>query len=66
MPKLYEIEEGSKIRCDHDGRYDIFYFKHVDGMYSFCESEDGRVLHLSAMTPLEKNSNGEYLIVHSD
>lgn len=43
-----DISDGSK--------YILFY--HTDGMYSYCKTELGNVIHLSAMTPLKKNKEG--------
>ena len=31
----------------------IVYFSHIDGMYSFCETKDGDIVHLKAWTEVE-------------
>ena len=59
--KLYEIPMGSKINCKLSDGSSYFIFDHIDGMYSFCISENGNVLHLSASTDLEKD-NQDYKI----
>lgn len=52
--QLYEIPKGSKIMelCNDDSTYIIFH--HLDGMYSYCETEKGNPVHLSVLTPLKK------------
>ncbi len=56
--KLYEVPRGSKIRVIGDIKTppeakeikegDILYFSHIDGMYSYCKTETGEVVHLAA------------------
>lgn len=55
--KLYEAPRRSVIAVDGIGdgsRWLLFH--HVDGMYSYCTTEKGNVLHLSAVTRLEKSN----------
>lgn len=56
--KLYDIPKQSKIyeECSDESKYLIF--NHLDGMYSYCETEKGNVIHLSAVTPLEVFKDG--------
>lgn len=55
--KLYEIPKGSKIYSDlSDEIYLIFY--HLDGLYSYCETEKGAVINLAGNTPLEIYKDG--------
>jgi len=60
---LPRTEKGTKIYLPEDAviyhdskptkdRYILFY--HIDGMYSYCKTQDGGIMHLSAVTPLEK------------
>lgn len=58
---LLDIPEGSKImgECSDTGTFIIFH--HLDGMYSYCTTEKGGVVHLSAYTPIEKD--GENYII---
>lgn len=53
--KLYEIPRESKIIDDtiSDGSSFII-FHHIDGMFSYCTTEKGGVIHLSVNTPLKK------------
>lgn len=51
--KLHELPESSKIRVQmDDGTMDEAIFCHIDGMYSYCLTSDGKPFHLSAMTPM--------------
>jgi hypothetical protein len=56
--KLYEISRGSKIynKCSDGSKW--FIFDHIDGMYSYCVTEKGGVVHLSAVAPLKKFKDG--------
>jgi len=63
--KLYEIPENSKIRLDIAGEYietktQTCIFRHIDGMYSYIETEEGQVVHLSAAAPLKLCADGIY------
>ena len=54
--KLYEIHKNSKFKILDDG--DIAYEKtyhlhHIDGMYSYCTTEDKKVAHISASAEVE-------------
>lgn len=55
--KLYEIKRGAKIvvKCSDGSKYVIF--DHIDGMYSYCTTAKGAVVHLGAVTPLKKVKN---------
>jgi hypothetical protein len=61
--RLFNLKYGAKIRqkCSDGSRYIIF--SHIDGMYSYCETERGGVIHLSAYTPLKKVKD-YYKIMH--
>lgn len=50
--KLYELEKMSPLRIDLDTGTDLATFHHIDGMFSYCETSDGRPFHLSASTPM--------------
>lgn len=51
---LPRSEEGTKIyaRGISDGSTFILFY-HIDGMYSYCKTEKGGVIHLSASTPIK-------------
>ena len=56
--KLYDIEKGSRIFVEvTDGSKSII-FDHIDGMYSYCKSENGAIIHLAAFTPLVRVEGG--------
>jgi len=63
--KLHEIPKGSKIRYATlmHGTEIIVTFKHLDGIYSYCEANTGETVYLSVNTPLEKGEDGIYEIV---
>jgi hypothetical protein len=60
MKKLYEIPDGTRVRlCEeprvppcapvlHEG--DELTFHHIDGMYSYCTTDTGKVVHVAAWT----------------
>jgi len=59
-------DAGVKIKAvygkrDEPGKEGFITFHHIDGMYSYCTTEEGDVVHLSAMTPLIKE-NDYYII----
>ncbi len=56
--ELYDITMKSKIyiSCSDKSKYVIF--DHLDGMYSFCLSEKGNPVHLSASIPLVAYKDG--------
>lgn len=45
--KLYNVPNGSRIRLD-DGTE--LNFKRIDGMYSYCKTDEGETVHLVAWT----------------
>ncbi len=63
--KLYEIPMKSKIRLDIAGQHietktQTCTFHHIDSMYSYIETEEGQVVHLSAAAPLKLCADGIY------
>lgn len=47
--KLYHVHPHSIIEAHGEK----FYFYHVDGMYSFCKTMGGEVVHLAAWEDVE-------------
>ena len=60
--KLYELKKGSKIYCETSDGGEYIIFDHIDGMYSYCTTEKGAVVHLWSATELEKKDDGYQLI----
>lgn len=62
--KLYQIpsRKGAKIFCETSDGSEYVVFGHVDGMYSYCTTEKGAVVHLGAHTEL-KTVHGGYALV---
>ena len=58
MTRLWDIKEQSKIyeKCSDGSTFLIF--DHIDGMYSYCTTEKGGVVHLSFSTPLKEYKDG--------
>lgn len=56
--KLYDIPKGSKIyeSCSDGSEY--FIYDHEDGMYSYCITEKGAIVHLGMCQPLVKFEDG--------
>lgn len=56
--RLYDVPNNSKIKIGNQ----TLDFKHVDGMYSLCYTEDGKPVHPACFTEVEvikENSNGK-------
>ena len=61
--KLYDVPRNSKIIVKDKIKTppaslpieegDILQFHHIDGMYSYCENENGDVVHLLASAEVE-------------
>lgn len=65
--KLYEAKEGIKITgLSVNDKPDVITFHHIDGAYSYCTTEDGSVVHLSAATELEANPDGTFNLKESE
>lgn len=61
--KLHKIPKNSILEISLGDGSKYVRFDHVDGLYSYCVSEMGNVIHLYAGTTLEKVSDGKYRIV---
>lgn len=59
---LYELprddEIGTKIYCNLSDGSSYLMFHHTDGAYSYCKSEKGGIVHLSAMAPIVPFEDG--------
>ncbi len=61
--KLYKVPNNSRIIVKNKvstppasipiEKGDILQFHHIDGMYSYCENENGDVVHLVAWAEVE-------------
>lgn len=52
--KLYELPRESYFKIVEEGASDeVFYFDHVDGMYSYCLDACKDVCHLKAWLEVE-------------
>lgn len=55
---LQDIEKDSKIYCKISDGSSYIIFHHCDGMYSYCTTELGGVIHLGRFTNLKKFKKG--------
>ena len=62
MKYLHEIEKQSKIYCESSDGSKFIIFDHLDGMYSYCITEKGGVVHLGRFQPLEEYEDGYKLV----
>lgn len=61
--KLYDVPNNSRIRVidgtvsrppgDAAPLGETLTFHHIDGMYSYCKTDDGETVHLAAWTDVE-------------
>ena len=56
--KLFDIPNKSKIYEEVSDGSSYFIYDHPDGMYSYCISEKGAIVHLSMGQPLEEYKDG--------
>lgn len=59
---LYDLKKGSRIKVSVSDGSEFVTFDHLDGMYSYCKTDKGGVLHLSVSTPLKKV--GKYYVIN--
>jgi len=53
--KLYDVPNNSKIKIGNV----ILDFKHIDGMYSLCYTEDGKPVHPACFEEVEIIKEGK-------
>lgn len=46
--KLYDCPRHSYIKIDYDSTGTVYFFDHLDGMYSYCIDNYGKIIHLVA------------------
>ena len=56
--KLYDIKKGSKIYEEASDGSKYLIFDHLDGAYSYIETEKGGIVHLHGTTPLVEFEDG--------
>ena len=56
--KLYDIKLPAKVYCEVSDGSSYVIVDHLDGMYSYCETEKGGLVHLSVGTPLKEAGDG--------
>ena len=48
--KLFEVPRNTRVMTRNGDQYN---FKAIDGMYSYCTTDKGEVIHLAAWTEVE-------------
>lgn len=56
--KLHEIDLPAKVYAETSDGSTYLIVAHLDGMYSYGETEKGGIIHLSASTPLRPKDDG--------
>lgn len=51
--KLYELPRESYFTINGDETKQMFFFKNIDGMYSYCLDMQNNVMHIAAWTEVE-------------
>ena len=51
--KLYELPRNSYFTLSDDETKQLFFFKHIDGMYSYCLDMKDNVIHIAAWTEVD-------------
>lgn len=54
MLTLADIPKKSRIFCNCSDGSEYIIFDHLDGIYSYCETEKGGIVHISRRAPLKK------------
>jgi len=70
--KLYDVPNNTKIVVVDDiaippgapeiKKGDVLNFKHIDGMYSYCENSKGEIVHLVAWANVKMVFSGNILV----
>lgn len=55
---LWDIPRQSKIYCECSDGSKYIIFDHLDGMYSYCTTEKGAIVHLGGGQSLDKFKDG--------
>lgn len=51
--KLYELPRNSYFTVNDDETKEMFFFEHIDGMYSLCRDMKQNIIHFAAWTEVE-------------
>lgn len=50
--KLYELPNKSYFKLENTD--EVYFFDHLDGMYSYCLDKDNNIIHFACWTPIEE------------
>jgi len=75
MPELHKIPNKTWVKVMEDvkvppaappiNKGDIIFFDHLDGMYSYCKTPAGKIVHMAAWTKVKVVKPPEGIIVHA-
>lgn len=54
--KLFELPRDTLFTIVGDRDDAVYWFSHIDGMYSYCKDSQDNVLHFGAMTEVEPHN----------
>lgn len=63
IKKLYEIKLPITVNEEFEDGSKFFIVKKLDGMYSFCVTQKGSIVHLFSGTELEPQVDGTWNIL---
>ncbi len=51
--KLYELPRNTYFTIEDDPQQHVYFFKHLDGMYSVCYDNEDNLTHIAAWTDVQ-------------
>ena len=51
--KLYELPRKTYFTLEDDPKQYVYFFDHLDGMYSVCYDYDDNVIHIAAFADVQ-------------
>ena len=50
---LYDVPRHNHVKILDSEDDEVYYFDHIDGMYSYCLNSKKEIVHLAAFTEVE-------------
>ena len=51
--KLYELPRRTYFTIEDDPTQYVYFFDHIDGMYSVCYNHEDEIIHIAAWTDVQ-------------